>query len=146
MAQLSNARHERFAQERAKGATADAAYEAAGFKPNRGNAARLNAKESVAARIAELQERGAKRTEMTIASVTERLLSIADKGERAEGAAGLNVARAAVMDAAKLNGLVVDKSEVKAEVEVADARERLARLVAGHAAAAEAGGGASKPH
>ena len=35
--------------------TIDDAYAAAGFKPNRGNAARLNAKESIQHRIAELQ-------------------------------------------------------------------------------------------
>lgn len=51
---LKNARHERFAQELAKGATADAAYTAAGFKPNRGNATRLKLNESIFDRVQEI--------------------------------------------------------------------------------------------
>jgi len=62
---LKNARHERYAQGRAEGLSVDAAHAAAGYKPNRGNAARLNANESVKARIAELQARVAEK-------VTER--------------------------------------------------------------------------
>lgn len=109
MPALKNAKHERFAQELAKGETADAAYENAGYKPNRGNATRLKANESVAARVAEIQGRAAVRVELTVASVTDRLLAIAMKGEGSNEASKLNVARAALMDAAKLNGLVVDK-------------------------------------
>lgn len=40
---LKNARHETFAQGLAKGLTADEAYAAAGFTPNRGNATRMKA-------------------------------------------------------------------------------------------------------
>ena len=47
MGELSNARHERFAQELAAGNPADAAYEAAGYRKHRGNAARLSANEHV---------------------------------------------------------------------------------------------------
>jgi phage terminase small subunit len=42
MGELNNPRHERFAQELAAGNSADAAYEAAGYRKHRGNAARLN--------------------------------------------------------------------------------------------------------
>jgi phage terminase small subunit len=111
MTALKNARHERFAQELAKGETADAAYEAAGYSANRGNATRLKANESVAARVAEIQGRAAQRVEITVASITDRLLKIAERGEKSNDAPKLSVARAALMDAAKLNGLVVDKSE-----------------------------------
>lgn len=52
---LKNARHERFAQELAKGATADAAYTAAGFRPNRGNATRLKLNESIFDRVQEIK-------------------------------------------------------------------------------------------
>lgn len=51
---LDNPKHERFAQELAKGLSADKAYEAAGFKPNRGNAATLKQKESISNRVIEL--------------------------------------------------------------------------------------------
>lgn len=73
---LTNARHERFAQERVKGLSVDAAYIAAGFKPNRGNAARLNANESVLARIAELQGNAANRAEITAERVLRELAKI----------------------------------------------------------------------
>lgn len=112
MSALENPKHERFAQERAKGKSADEAYQLAGYAENRGNASRLNSNESVQARIAELQGRAAKRVEITLASITERLLNIAEKAEKSEEAPMLSVARASLMDAAKLNGLVVDKSEV----------------------------------
>jgi phage terminase small subunit len=51
---LHNPRHERFAQELAKGKTADAAYEEVGFKKNRHNASRLAREEHIRTRVAEL--------------------------------------------------------------------------------------------
>lgn len=113
MPALSNAKHERFAQELAKGATADEAYVSAGYAKNRHNAARLYRDERVQARVAEILERAAVRAEITVASVTERLMRLADKAEDLGDAAGLQAARACAMDAAKLHGLVVDKSKVE---------------------------------
>jgi phage terminase small subunit len=63
MRSLKNAKHERFAQELAKGKTADEAYRLAGFKANRGNAATLKAKQSISDRVRELQERVVERVE-----------------------------------------------------------------------------------
>jgi len=111
MPALKNARQERFAQEIAKGATADAAYAEAGYRPHRANAARMSANEDVRRRVTELQERAAVRAEITVAGITERLLNIATTAEGKDEAAMLQVARASLMDAAKLNGLVVDKGE-----------------------------------
>lgn len=124
MPTLPNAKHERFAQELAKGATADEAYQAAGYKPDRGNASRLTANDSVQTRVAEIQERAAVRAEITVADLTKRLLAIAAKSETADEAPMLNVARASLMDAAKLNGLVIDKvkADVKAEVSAVEWR------------------------
>lgn len=70
---LPNIRHERFAQGLAEGLTADAAYEAAGYKANRGNAARLNADESIKARVAHILGKGAERAEITIEKVLREL-------------------------------------------------------------------------
>lgn len=112
MPALSNPKHERFAQALAKGETADAAYVIAGYEENRGNATRLKANESVEARVAEILERAAMRAEITVAGISERLLMIADKGEKLAEASGLSVARASLMDVAKLNGLVVDRKEL----------------------------------
>lgn len=76
MAVLPNARHERFAQELAKGKTADEAYETAGFKANRGNATRLKANESIESRVRELLEGAAERAEITVARVLEELAKV----------------------------------------------------------------------
>jgi phage terminase small subunit len=112
MSRSSTARHEKFAQELAKGAAQIEAYEAAGYKPDRGAATRLSAKVSVSARVEELKERAAERCVVTVEGITQRLLNIAKKGEDAKDAPLLSVARASLMDAAKLNGLVIDRSKV----------------------------------
>lgn len=68
----------------------------------------------------------AERMEVTIASITNRLISLADKAEALDNAPGMSVARQAVMDVAKINGLVVDTSEVLTR----SPEERAARLAA----------------
>lgn len=108
---LKNPKHERFAQELAKGRSQVEAYATAGYKPNDGHAARLAGDGRIGARVLELQQRAAVRTEITVASITNRLLGIAEKAEKLGEAPGLGVARAALMDAAKLNGLVVETRE-----------------------------------
>ena len=113
MPALKNAKHELAAQGLAKGQSADEAYENAGFKPDRGNASRLTAKDSIRTRVAEILGKAAIRTEITVASITDRLLAIAAKGEKANDAPLLAVARASLMDAAKLNGLVIEKSQAE---------------------------------
>jgi hypothetical protein len=62
---LQNPRHERFAQELATGKTADAAYVLAGYKENRSNAARLNARQNIQRRVAEIQSLGAELAAIT---------------------------------------------------------------------------------
>ena len=52
---LHNARHEKFAQGIVKGLTADAAYQAAGYKQSRPAASRLSTNVNVQARVEELQ-------------------------------------------------------------------------------------------
>jgi hypothetical protein len=54
---LPNARHERFAQELAKGTSQSKAYELAGFKPSDAHACRLAGNGKVRGRVAELQGR-----------------------------------------------------------------------------------------
>ena len=63
---LENPRYERFACELAKGSSQYVAYHVAGFTPNRGNATRLNANESVKARVAWIKEQAATDTILTI--------------------------------------------------------------------------------
>lgn len=54
MTALSNPKHERFAQELAKGKTADEAYVLAGYKRNRGNASTLKQDQSILERVSAL--------------------------------------------------------------------------------------------
>jgi len=74
---LSNPRHERFAQELAKGKSASQAYVAAGFEGHRQNAARLMSNDVIADRVEELLEAGAKRAEVTIEMVVREYKRIA---------------------------------------------------------------------
>jgi hypothetical protein len=113
---LSNAKHEYFAQGLAKGKTQLEAYEAAGYSPDVGAACRLSKNIKVTARVAELLERAAVRTEISIAGLTESLMRLATKAEALQDASGFQASRASIMDAAKLNGLIVDKSTIDANV------------------------------
>lgn len=117
---LGNPKHERFAQELAKGKSQAEAYEAAGYAASEPNASRLTRNDKVQARVAEIQSRAAVRTEITVADITARLLAIAAKGEAKDDAPMLSVARASLMDAAKLNGLAPDKLQFAGVVGVAD--------------------------
>ena len=110
MPKLENHKHELFAQALAKGEPSAAAYVQAGYSFNEGNASRLKSNEKVIARVAELQERGAKRAEVTIASLVEELEQArlaALKAPTPQSGAAVT----ASMGKAKLLGLVVDKSE-----------------------------------
>lgn len=105
---LTNPKHERFAQELAKGKTADEAYVIAGYKENRGNAATLKAKQIISDRISELLERGAKRVEVTVESLIAeaeeaRQLALANKQAAA--------AVAATREKGVLSGKRVERSE-----------------------------------
>jgi phage terminase small subunit len=105
---LKNPKHERFAQELAKGATADEAYQLAGYTEHRGNASRLSSNESIRARLAELLSKGAEAAEVTIESLIReaeavRVLSMNDHQSSA--------AISAVVAKAKLAGLWIEKSE-----------------------------------
>jgi hypothetical protein len=103
---LPNSRHERFAQEIAKGRSASEAYVLAGYKPHDGNASTLRGNQKVLERLAEIQTRAAKRTEITIETLTAELeearVLAMKKGQTA-------AAVAATMGKAKLHGKIVDK-------------------------------------
>lgn len=79
----------------------------------------------IAARLAALRERAVERTMVTVDMLTERLLKIADKGEEKDSESGYSVARASLMDIAKLNGLVVDKKEHSGSISLGAALDTL---------------------
>jgi phage terminase small subunit len=74
---LKNIKHERFANELAKGLSSPKAYVKVGFKENRHNAAALARTQHVKARVAEILAAAATRTEMSAADVLAGLTRIA---------------------------------------------------------------------
>lgn len=110
MPKLDNPKHELFAQALARGIPACHAYVEAGYKASDANASTLRGNKKVKDRVAEIQERGAKRAEITIATLVEEL----EEARQAALTADTPQSSAAVtasMGKAKLLGLVVDKSE-----------------------------------
>ncbi len=77
MAILKNPRHERFAQNLAKGMSAAEAYEKAGYKPNDQNAARLTRNDEVRARVAELMAPAVEATQATVERVLKEMARLA---------------------------------------------------------------------
>lgn len=80
---LKNPKHERFAQELAKGKTLEAAYTAAGYASNRKNAQRLKTNEGVRARLLELQSRAADKAVIDAAWVLEQAVDLHTKAKEA---------------------------------------------------------------
>ena len=127
---LRNARHEKFAQElAANGLSAYQAYINAGFRPSRQNAARLRAKEDIAARVLEIQAAGAKSAEITVASLIEELEAARVK---ATDLNQLSAAVRATAEKAKISGLLVEKQQIEVvntEYEPTSAAEVLADVM-----------------
>jgi hypothetical protein len=106
---LPNAKHERFAQELAKGKTADEAYQIAGYSANRGNATTLKAKKSISGRVAEILGRGAARIEVTV----ESLVREAEEARVAAMELGqVSAAVAAIKEKGVLSGKRIERHEV----------------------------------
>ena len=115
MGMLSNHKHELFAQGLAQGKTQTQAYIDAGYSANGAevSASRLLTNANIKKRVQELQNRAAVRAEITIAGLTNDLLRLARSAEALGDASGYQASRAALMDAAKLNGLIVDKQKTE---------------------------------
>ena len=107
MGELSNARHERFAQELAAGNPADAAYKAVGYQKHRGNAARLSANEHVKDRVKEIQAIGEERAAVTVHSLIEEAEQARIKAMGSQN--GAAAAISAITAKAKLAGLWREK-------------------------------------
>jgi len=108
MPALENPKHERFAQELAKGKTADEAYVLAGYKENRGNAATLKANQSISDRVAEIVERASVRVEITLAKLMEMAATVYDRSlEQGQNAAAIS----AVKELGVLTGHRVERRE-----------------------------------
>lgn len=143
MPALSNPKHEAFARGLAKGLTADEAYESAGFRPHRGNAARLRANESVRRRVSELQDKAAERAMVTARDV---LIGLHTEATRTGEGSSHGARVAAWAHLGKHFGMFTDKIEasVTADVTVSDARSKLQSLLSRQPAAGPASGDAGK--
>ena len=112
---LKKSQHEIFAQEIAKGATAQDAYLKA--YPNaskdtaRKNGSRLLTNADIKRRIDDLKQKTAEECGITLKYLTDKLKTLAEKSEDKNNVPGFNVARNAYMDIAKLNGMIVEKTE-----------------------------------
>jgi hypothetical protein len=114
MGVLQNQRWELFAQKIAAGDSTVRAYELAGFKRSRSNAARLRADERISARVLEIQQAAANRAEITLAGVLSEL-DQAIEIAKAKGQPNALVNAAQLR--AKLGGLLVDKAEIAVTTE-----------------------------
>lgn len=81
---LENAKWERFCQGVADGLSADEAYSAAGYKPNRNNASRLKANEIIQARISALLGSMAHKVVVSKAWVLEKLVANVERAMQYE--------------------------------------------------------------
>ena len=94
-----------------RGLNTTAAYEAAGFVKDDGNATRLRNQPAVQERVLELQEAAAKENKITIESICAEL-DAATAVAASRGQASAMVSASALR--AKISGLMVDKVEVGA--------------------------------
>lgn len=102
MPPLENARHERFAQEVAKGSGHEQAYKLAGYKYNKSAASRLANDVNVCERVLELQERAAVRVELTLADIIAeieqaRIAALAAETVQASAAVSASKAKAELL-------------------------------------------------
>jgi phage terminase small subunit len=106
---LKNARHERFAQELAKGKSKLGAYTVAGYEPDRGAATRLSANVNIDRRVKELKAKAAEKVIVTVADIAQQL---DEDREFARELENPSAAVSASMGKAKVLGLLEDKTKV----------------------------------
>lgn len=165
MAVLKNPRHERFAQQIAKGNSASAAYVDAGYKDNRQAASRLFANVDVKRRVEELTGRAAERAEISKQWVLDRLRENVERAMQHEapkdesGAiAGEfkyegSVANRALELLGKELGMFIDRKEIRTgeldDVNADELRSLRSLLASGEEAGApraSESGSSQKPH
>ncbi|UQS95217.1 terminase small subunit [Pseudanabaena phage Pam5] len=108
MPALANPRHERFAQELAKGKSASEAYVAAGYEESRSAASRLSTNVNVQARVTELQERAATNVSISREWVLEQLV---ENARLAKEAGDISPSNQALNLIGKELGMFVERTE-----------------------------------
>ncbi len=102
-----NPRQELFAQALSRGTSVRAAYVEAGYSPRKSSHHMMRLP-NVRARVAALMAETAAQSRVSIGQITEGLLEIVERGRAGESAAMLGLARAALMDLAKIHGLLAE--------------------------------------
>lgn len=134
---LPNPKHEAFAQSLASGTSPADAYIQAGYKPNRGNAAALKAKQPIRKRVEELQQSIALALANRVAGSQERMVwDAADRLEMLERIARANehedprVAVVAMAEANKMQGSYLPSAkDIAANTATGALAEALARTL-----------------
>ncbi len=108
MPALANAKHERFAQELAKGTYQTEAYTLAGYEHSEANASRLTRNDKVMTRVADLKAAAAERMICTIHDIAAQLDEDRLFARELEQA---GAAISATMGKAKVLGLLTEKVE-----------------------------------
>ena len=108
MPALTNARHEAFAQHRARGALLDEAFERAGFVLAKGHSCRLARQPEVAERIAEIRAAIPEAEDVTPQALMASLMRIVAAGIDSDVPAVLKEARLALVDVAKIQASLSD--------------------------------------
>jgi hypothetical protein len=126
---LLNPKHERFAQELAKGKTQVESYAQAGYKPHDGNSFRLSGNERIIARVNEILGRAAKKVEVTVDYLYGLLVEDRDL---ARELGQTSAAVSAVNSIGKLYGLMIDRKDVTIRKDVKELSDHeLADILAG---------------
>lgn len=99
---LQNARHEAFAQARARGARLEDAYEDAGFVADEAHAFRLAKSAEVAKRIADLRREQAEADDASPQAIIAALVRMARDAEACKTPAGTKEARLNLLEAHRL--------------------------------------------
>ena len=100
---MQNHRYEAFAEARARGQALENVYEDAGFAPGYNHGRRLNLREDVAERIAEIRAALDRARHADEPEAIAALLRLAKAGEALQTPAGAKEARLAVLDAFRLH-------------------------------------------
>lgn len=142
---LSNPKHEHFAHLVAKGESAQKAYVVAGYSEQGAaqSAARLLRDAKVCSRIAELQVAVNERVvEKTAYGLAEAMAEVEEARQFAVSLDNPNAVIAAVSLKAKLNGLLIDRKEIRTGPLEATTDDELDRIIRGAAAEAQVSLGA----
>ena len=134
---LANARHESFSQNLTKGMSEVAAYEAAGYTRDLGNACHLAQKPHIRARVKELMERAGRRAEITAARVLQEMAKLAFYNPAdyikidEDGTAIVDLSKLDRDQAAAITEVISERGEdgkVKTRIKLADKKAALVEL------------------